>query len=208
MASSPSPLADLVRAGQLTTEQSSRNFTLHRFTLEGPVMIGTRRFGDARGHFSETWSARDLAACGLEAEFVQDNFSTSAPVGTLRGLHFQIAPEPQAKLVRVLRGRVLDVAVDLRRASPTFGQHVAVELTAEAGNQLFVPEGFAHGFCTLEPDCEVAYKVTGYYAPACDKGVAWDDPDLAIAWTLPPGGPVLSDKDARQPKLAELPAYF
>ncbi|MCQ4161235.1 dTDP-4-dehydrorhamnose 3,5-epimerase [Roseomonas sp. GC11] len=176
--------------------------------MEGPVLVSTRRFGDARGYFSETWSARDLAACGLAAEFVQDNFSTSAPVGTLRGLHFQIQPDPQDKLVRCLRGRILDVAVDLRRASPTYGQHVAVELSAENGLQLFVPVGFAHGFCTLEPDCEVAYKVTGYYSPACDKGVAWDDPDLAIDWPLPPGGPVLSDKDSRQPKLAELPAYF
>jgi dTDP-4-dehydrorhamnose 3,5-epimerase len=208
MALTDAILAATVRTGSVTGRTSSRNFTVARFSLDGVMMVTSRRFGDARGFFCETWSARDLAACGLETEFVQDNYSTSAQVGTIRGLHFQSMPEPQAKLVRVLRGRVLDVAVDIRRASPTFGQHVAVELSAEAGNQLFVPVGFAHGFCTLEPDCEVAYKVTGYYAPACDKGLAWDDPEIGIDWPLPPGGPTLSDKDTHQPRLADLPAYF
>lgn len=197
-----------IKTGEVIAESISRNFALRRFSIEGPALISTRRFGDARGYFSESWSARDLAACGLDADFVQDNFSSSAQVGTLRGLHFQTQPEPQAKLVRALRGRILDVAVDLRRASPTYGRFVAVELSAENGLQLFVPVGFAHGFCTLEPDCEVAYKVTGYYSPACDKGVAWNDPDIGIDWPLPPSGPVLSDKDARQPRLSELPAYF
>lgn len=197
-----------IQQGELREVRSSRNFTLASFTMDGPILVETKRFGDARGAFSETYSARDFAACGLTTAFVQDNFSISQPVGTLRGLHFQSQPEPQAKLVRVLAGRVLDVAVDLRRGSATYGQYVAVELSAEAGNQLYVPVGFAHGFCTLEPDCAVAYKVSGYYAPACDKGLAWDDPDVGIRWTLPEGGPVLSDKDSRQPRLRDLPDYF
>jgi dTDP-4-dehydrorhamnose 3,5-epimerase len=197
-----------IRRGELREVRASRNFTLASFTMDGPLLVETRRFGDARGFFAETYSARDFAACGLSVDFVQDNFSVSQPAGTLRGLHFQSNPEPQAKLVRVLSGRVLDVAVDLRRASPTYGHYVAVELSAEAGNQLYVPVGFAHGFCTLEPDCAVAYKVSGYYAPACDKGLAWDDPDVGIDWTLPEGGPVLSDKDSRQPRLRDLPDYF
>jgi dTDP-4-dehydrorhamnose 3,5-epimerase len=197
-----------IRRGSLADTARSRNFTIARFTMDGPMLVESRRFGDARGVFSETYSARDFAECGLAAEFVQDNFSISQPAGTLRGLHFQCAPSPQGKLVRALAGRVLDVAVDLRRASPSYGQYVAVELTAALGNQLWVPEGFAHGFCTLEPDCVIAYKVTGYYAPDCDKGLAWDDPDLGIDWPLPPGGAVLSEKDSRQPKLRDLPAYF
>ena len=138
-------LAD-VRHGTLQGHRSSRNFTIASFTMDGPLLVETRRFADARGAFSETYSARDFVACGLTTEFVQDNFSISLPAGTIRGLHFQSQPEPQAKLVRVLSGRVLDVAVDLRRASPTYGQYVAVELSAEAGNQLYVPVGFAHGF--------------------------------------------------------------
>jgi len=134
---------------------------------------------------------------------VQDNASYSREAGTIRGLHYQRPPAAQAKLVRVVRGRVLDVAVDLRRGSPSYGRFVAVELTAEGGEQLFVPVGFAHGFCALEPDTEVAYKVSDFYAPQHEAGVIWNDPDIGIEWPLAGGEPVLSDKDTRLPRLAE-----
>lgn len=176
--------------------------------LAGVIIVTPKRHGDARGFFSETYSRRDFAAIGVDGEFVQDNHSLSATVGTIRGLHFQTPPFEQGKLVRVARGRVLDVAVDLRRSSPTFGRHVAVELSAENGRQLWVPAGFAHGFCTLEPDTEVLYKVTGYYSREHDAGLAYDDPALGIDWPLPPSGPVLSDKDRAQPRLADLAAVF
>lgn len=170
--------------------------------------IRPRRFDDARGFFSEVYNARQLAEHGVSLTFVQDNHSLSREPGTIRGLHFQTPPYAQDKLVRVPRGRILDVAVDIRRGSPTFGKHVAVELSAESWNQLLVPTGFAHGFCTLEPDTEVLYKVTAYYAPDHDKGLLWDDPALAIAWPFGRETARVSDKDARQPALAALPAYF
>lgn len=171
-------------------------------------IITPRRFGDERGFFSETYSRRDLAAAGLDVDFVQDNHSLSAQVGTLRGLHFQAPPFAQGKLIRVARGRILDVAVDLRKSSPTFGRHVAVELSAENWRQLYIPVGFLHGFCTLEPNTEVIYKTTEYYSAPHDGGVAWDDPDIAIAWPEVGSPPILSDKDRRQPRLRDLPAYF
>jgi len=176
--------------------------------LPGPQLIEVRRFPDARGAFAETWSRRDFAALGLTAGFVQDNWSRSDRIGTIRGLHFQRPPQAQGKLVRVLRGAILDVAVDLRRASASFGQHVAVDLIAGDGRMLWVPEGFAHGFCTLQAETEVAYKVTADYAADCDGGIAWDDPALGIAWPVAPAAAVLSDKDARLPRLADLPALF
>jgi dTDP-4-dehydrorhamnose 3,5-epimerase len=176
--------------------------------LPGPVLLEVRRFADARGVFAETWSQRDCAALGVGDAFVQDNWSRSDASGTVRGLHFQCPPHAQAKLVRVLRGRILDVAVDLRLFSPGFGRHVAVELAEGDGRMLYVPVGFAHGFCTLEPNTEVAYKVTDVYAPDCDAGVAWDDPDLAIDWPVVREAVVLSEKDARLPRLAELQAPF
>lgn len=163
---------------------------------------------DARGFFSETWSARDLARAGITAEFVQDNHALSREQGVVRGLHFQIAPHAQGKLVRVVRGAILDVAVDLRRDSPTYGRHVAVELSAENWRQLWVPAGFAHGYATLTPDSEVVYKVTDYYAPAQDRGLAWNDPVLGIAWPVDPDAAILSDKDRRQPRLAEIGIPF
>jgi len=187
--------AELRRAG---------NFEARAFAIAGPLLVSARRFGDARGVFAETYSRRDFAALGITDEFLQDNQSRSTLVGTIRGLHFQTAPEPQAKLVRVLRGRVLDVAVDVRAGSPTRGQHVAVELSAENGLMLYVPTGFAHGFVTRESDTEVAYKVTGYYAPACDGGIAWNDPALGIDWGVGEGDAVLSDKDRRLPTLGAL----
>ncbi|MDX2264414.1 MAG: dTDP-4-dehydrorhamnose 3,5-epimerase [Hyphomicrobiales bacterium] len=171
-------------------------------------LIRPKKFGDERGFFSETYSRRALAEAGIDADFVQDNHSFSAQKGVVRGLHFQIAPHVQGKLVRVTRGAVLDVAVDIRRASPTYGQHVRAELSAENWAQLWVPPGFAHGFCTLTPDTEFLYKVTGYYSPECDRGLAWDDPALAIDWPVPPQDAILSEKDRRHPTLADLPAYF
>jgi dTDP-4-dehydrorhamnose 3,5-epimerase len=193
----------------LAEPRSAGNFIAQGFVgLDGPLLVTARRFGDARGHFAETYSRRDFAALGVAEELVQDNQSLSRPLGTVRGLHFQIPPRGQAKLVRVLRGRILDVAVDLRSGSPTRGKHVAAELTAENGMMLYVPVGFAHGFSTLEPDTEVAYKVSDTYAPDCDRGLAWDDPTLGIDWQVAPAAAVLSDKDRRLPKLAELGAVF
>lgn len=171
-------------------------------------IVTPKKFGDHRGFFSEVYNRQAFAEAGIALDFIQDNHSLSAQVGTLRGLHFQSEPFAQDKLVRVPRGRILDVAVDIRKSSPTFGRHVAVELSAENWRQLLVPIGFAHGFVTLEPDTEVMYKVTNYYSAANDLGLAWDDPDLAIAWPLPPGGAVLSDKDRKHPRLRDLPAIF
>ena len=187
----------------------SGNVVASRFpSMEGPLLFETRRFADPRGVFAETYSRRDFAALGLTEEFVQDNWSLSERVGTVRGLHFQRRPHAQGKLVRVLRGRILDVAVDIRGSSPTFGEHVAVELAAGDGRMLWVPAGFAHGFCTLEPNTEVAYKVTAEYAPESDAGIAWDDPVLGIGWPVAPEDALVSRKDALLPPLGDLPAVF
>ena len=171
-------------------------------------LIRPKRFGDARGFFSEVYSRASLAAAGIATEFVQDNHSRSATIGTIRGLHFQTAPFGQDKLVRVTKGRILDVAVDLRRGSPTYGRHVSAELSAENWTQILVPIGFAHGFCTLEPDTEVLYKVSNVYAPANDGGVIWNDPDLGIEWPVNAAVAVLSDKDAKLPRLRDLTPLF
>lgn len=171
-------------------------------------LLTPRRFKDARGFFSETFNARIAKAAGLPETFVQDNHSLSLAKGVVRGLHFQIAPHAQGKLVRVTRGAVLDVAVDIRRGSPTYGQHVSAVLSADNWAQLWIPVGFAHAFCTLEPDTEFLYKVTDYYAPECDRGVRWNDPALGITWPIAESEAIVSDKDARNPTLAELPAYF
>ncbi|MBV1703275.1 MAG: dTDP-4-dehydrorhamnose 3,5-epimerase [Hyphomicrobiales bacterium] len=171
-------------------------------------IVTPRKFGDARGFFSEVHNRHALAAEGVDLDFVQDNQSYSAEMGTLRGLHFQSPPMAQDKLIRCLRGAILDVAVDIRTGSPTYGRHVAVELSADNWRQLLVPKGFLHGFLTLTPDVEVLYKVTAHYSAAHDMGVAWDDPDLAIAWPKLDRPPILSDKDAKLPRLRDLPAYF
>lgn len=171
-------------------------------------ILTPRRHGDPRGFFTETYNRRSWAEHGLDFDFAQDNLSLSATVGTVRGLHFQTPPHAQAKLVSVLHGAALDVAVDIRAGSPTFGRHVGVTLSAEDGRQMLIPVGFAHGFCTLRPDTLFAYKVTGYYAPDHDKGVLWNDPALAIDWPVTAAAAVVSDKDAAQPTLAELPDYF
>jgi len=171
-------------------------------------LITPPRFSDNRGFFSEVYNKQRLADAGIVVDFVQDNHSRSVAAGTVRGLHFQAQPFAQAKLIRVVRGRIFDVAVDIRRSSPTFGRHVSVELSAENGQQLFVPIGFAHGFCTLEPDTEIEYKVSAYYSAPHDCGLSWNDPALDIAWPVDPTQAVLSDKDRRLPCLADLPEYF
>lgn len=171
-------------------------------------LIRPRKFGDHRGFFSETWNRRTLAAAGLDFDFVQDNQSLSAEVGTVRGLHFQTPPFAQDKLVRVTRGAVFDVAVDLRRGSSTFGRHVGAVISAAEWNQILVPAGFAHGFCTLEPDTEVIYKVTNYYSPEHDCGMLWNDPALGIDWPVAADRAVLSDKDRKLPPLSALETVF
>ena len=186
----------------------SGNFTITPTAIPAVAVIEPRKFGDHRGFFSETYSREALRAGGFDLEFVQDNHSLSEQAGTLRGLHFQSEPYAQDKLVRCARGRILDVAVDIRKGSPTFGRHVAVELSGENWRQLLVPKGFAHGFLTLEPDCEVLYKVTNPYSAAHDCGLAFDDPALGIQWPWPTASLVLSDKDRRHPKLAELGDFF
>jgi dTDP-4-dehydrorhamnose 3,5-epimerase len=177
---------------------------------ESPVrLIMPRRFGDARGWFMEVYNERTFHEAGITDRFVQDNHSMSVAPYTLRGLHYQAPPHGQAKLVRCLRGRIFDVAVDLRRGSPTFGRWVGAELSAENGNQFFVPVGFAHGFMTLEADCEVAYKVSSLYAPEFDGGIKWDDPAIGVEWPIPVGAlPELSGKDAGAIGLADFSVSF
>jgi dTDP-4-dehydrorhamnose 3,5-epimerase len=193
------PMAEPRRAG---------NVEALGFPIAGPLLLRMRRFADARGIFIETYNQRDFAALGIHETFVQDNQSLSVAVGTVRGLHFQLPPAAQAKLVRVLRGRILDVVVDLRRTSPSFGQHVAVELSGDTGEQFYVPAGFAHGFVTRAPDTEVCYKVSALYAPECDRGLSWNDPALGIEWGVAPDSAMLSEKDRRWPSLAELGPCF
>jgi len=178
------------------------------FSLAGPVEIEPVRHGDQRGYFSEIFRADAFAAAVGPYAFVQENQSLSARVGTVRGLHFQTHPMAQGKLVRCLAGAIFDVAVDIRHDSPGFGQWVGVELSADKGNQLWVPPGFAHGFCTLLPDSVVCYKVTSYYSPADDRGMAWDDPAVAVAWPDVADPDTLSGKDRTQPRLADLPPLF
>ncbi|MBZ9957459.1 dTDP-4-dehydrorhamnose 3,5-epimerase [Mesorhizobium sp. BR1-1-14] len=170
--------------------------------IEGLLEIIPKRHGDARGYFTETWNAARFAEAGLELAFVQDNHSYSAAAGVVRGLHYQLPPRAQDKLLRVVRGSVLDVAVDIRRSLPTFGKWVALEVSAEKGNQILVPKGFAHGFMTLVPDTEVLYKVTDTYSPEHDRSIRFDDPAIGIEWPPPPGGFQLSDKDLKAPLLA------
>ncbi|MEK7342787.1 MAG: dTDP-4-dehydrorhamnose 3,5-epimerase [Pseudomonadota bacterium] len=174
-----------------------------------PTLVPATRHRDARGWFAESWSIDAYARIGIGCAFVQDNHSLSRAAFTLRGLHYQRPPHTQAKLVRCLRGRIFDVAVDLRAGSPGFGRWTGVELSAEGGAAFFVPIGFAHGFLTLEPDCEVFYKVSAPYAPASDAGLLWDDPAIGIDWPLPRGvAPVLSAKDAALPRLADIAQPF
>ena len=178
------------------------------FDLDGPLEIVPRKIEDQRGYFSEIFRLDAFAERAGVSEFVQDNQSLSVRVGTIRGIHFQSHPAPQGKLVRCLAGRVMDVAVDLRRESPDYGRWIATTLSPEANNQLWIPVGFGHAFCTLEPNSIIGYRVTGYYSPENDKGVAWDDPDIAIDWPAVADPSTLSAKDGAQPSLADLPPYF
>ncbi|MEM1277626.1 MAG: dTDP-4-dehydrorhamnose 3,5-epimerase [Pseudomonadota bacterium] len=176
--------------------------------LPGVLCLKPRRFSDNRGFFSETWSARRMAEAGLEIAFVQDNHSYSVEAGTLRGLHYQAPPMAQTKLVRVSKGSVLDVAVDIRAGSPTFGQWVGQELSAENGIQLLIPRGFLHGFITREPETEVLYKVDAFYDPATDGAVRYDSPEFGIDWGCDPAQIILSDKDAAAPSFADFTTPF
>lgn len=176
--------------------------------IPGVLVLKPRYFNDARGYFVETYNLRAAQAAGVAADFVQDNQAFSLKRGTVRALHFQLPPHPQAKLVRVLRGSIYDVAVDLRAGSPTYGRWAAATLTARGGEQVFVPRGFAHGYCTLEADTEVAYKVDGYYAPECERGLIWNDPTLAIDWPVAVADAVLSDKDRKLPRFADFASPF
>lgn len=171
-------------------------------------IIRPKKFGDHRGFFSETYTKKTFEAAGLHYDFVQDNHSLSAEVGTVRGLHFQLPPFAQDKLVRVVRGAILDVAVDIRKGSPTFGRHVSAVISAADWNQILVPIGFAHGFCTLEPDTEVIYKVTNYYSAEHDRGLLWNDPELGIDWPVSADKARLSDKDHKHPTFAQLGDWF
>ena len=172
------------------------------------LCITPRIFSDQRGWFSETFRVDRFAQYAGAVVFIQDNQSLSRDVGTLRGLHFQLPPHPQAKLVRCLTGAIFDVAVDIRNGSPTYGKWIGVELSAENGKQFYIPEGFAHGFMTLQPDTMIFYKVSDYYAPECDRGLSWNDPTIAIEWPLKTGSPVLSAKDEKQPSFHDFQSPF
>ena len=181
---------------------------MHSLAIPDVKLIRTQRFSDARGYFCETYQRADFAAHGLDSDFLQDNQSSSGQPGTIRGLHFQRPPFAQTKLVRVLRGTIFDVAVDLRRSSPSYGRHIAIELSGEGNQQLFIPAGFAHGFCTLEPDTIVFYKVDQVYSAAHDGGINWADSELGIEWPVTSAEAILSEKDRGLPMLAELAPVF
>ena len=182
--------------------------SVERTLLEGLLIIAPRRFADDRGYFCETYNHAAFERIGIGCEFIQDNQSFSRRIGTVRGLHFQITPFAQAKLIRVLRGAIFDVAVDIRRGSDRYGQSFGTTLSAENGCQLFVPEGFAHGFCTLEPDTEVLYKVNAPHSREHERGLKWNDPALGIAWPTGESEAVILDRDRDLPSLAVLPEYF
>lgn len=181
---------------------------IERLAIADVALLTPRRFGDGRGFFSETYVDRDMAAAGLPHRFVQDNHSRSERAGTVRGLHMQAPPHAQVKLVRVVRGRIFDVAVDVRIGSPSFGKHVSAELSSDNGTQILVPSGFLHGFVTLEPDTEVIYKVSDYYAPAAEGGVLWHDHDLAIRWPVALGDATVSARDKELPRFRDWTSPF
>jgi dTDP-4-dehydrorhamnose 3,5-epimerase len=178
------------------------------FEIEGVKLITPPRFRDARGFFSETWKQGQFAGAGIPGRFIQDNHAVSTGAGVLRGLHCQIGPNAQGKLVRCTRGAIYDVAVDVRRGSPTFGHYVGAEISAENWVQIWVPVGFLHAYCTLTEETEVIYKVTGPYDKAAERGVIWNDPDIGIDWPVAAGAVILSDKDKVLPRLRDLPVLF
>ncbi|QIB34476.1 dTDP-4-dehydrorhamnose 3,5-epimerase [Ancylobacter pratisalsi] len=182
--------------------------TFTRLAIPDVVLVQPKRHGDERGYFCETYKKSDFDAFGIDTVFVQDNESLSRHVGVVRGLHFQTPPFAQAKLVRAARGAIFDVAVDIRKGSPSFGQWVGATLSAARGEQLLVPHGFAHGFCTLEPDTLVVYKVDAPYAPANDAGILWDDPAIGITWPVAAEAAILSAKDRVQPRLQDYATPF
>lgn len=181
---------------------------VERLAIPDVLLVTPPRHGDARGFLSETWKLGAWAEIGIPGPFVQDNHAYSADRGVVRGLHLQLAPNAQGKLVRAVRGAVFDVAVDVRHGSPTFGRHVAAVLSAENWAQLWVPPGFLHGYATIEPHSEVLYKVTAPYDRGAERGVAWDDPALGIAWPVGPEVAILSPKDCVLPRLADCPVWF
>jgi len=180
---------------------------VRRLELDGLLEITPRKFGDDRGFFSETYNVKSFAEAGIDLTFVQDNHSFSVARGVVRGLHYQLPPFAQDKLVRVTRGAILDVAVDVRKSSPTFGKWVALEVSAEKWNQILVSKGFAHGFMTLVENTEVIYKVTNYYSPEHDRSIRFDDPTIGIDWPLPSSGAQLSDKDRKAPLFADAEVF-
>lgn len=177
-------------------------------SIDGPLILAPRRFADSRGFFTELYNRQALSAVGIDADFCQDNLSFSEHSGTIRGLHFQRPPYAQGKFVTVLEGAALDVVVDLRFGSASYGKHVAIELTKHLGNQLWIPAGFAHGFCTTEPSTVVMYKVTAPYSPAHDSGILWSDPALGIDWPVTSDAAILSEKDQKLPRLSDHPEIF
>jgi dTDP-4-dehydrorhamnose 3,5-epimerase len=179
--------------------------TITPLAIPEVLLITPKRHGDARGWFTETWSKKAMEAAGLELDFVQDNQAFNAKAGTVRGLHFQQAPHAQAKLIRSIQGVILDVAVDVREGSATYGQWVSAKLSGEGGEQLLVPRGFAHGYCTLTDDCMIAYKVDGQYAPQTEGAMLWNDPDIGIDWGFADSDVTLSDKDRVAPRLKDMP---
>jgi len=187
---------------------SLKLMNIHKFEVPDLKLIVPKRFSDPRGYFSEIWSDRQFRKEIADVPFVQDNQSVSARKGTLRGLHFQKPPFAQGKLIRVVSGSILDIAVDFRKGSPTYRRHIAIKLDALEGAQLWVPPGFLHGFCTLEDTTEIFYKVTAFYSANHDAGVLWNDPDLGIYWPVDFASAILSEKDQRLPRLCDVPDYF
>ena len=181
---------------------------IRNLEIDAVKLVSPSYYQDARGHFVETWNSRAFAERGIDVDFVQDNSAYSRVAWTIRGLHFQAPPAGQAKLIRAVCGSILDVAVDLRRASPTFGRYVSAVLTAKGGEQLYIPAEFAHGYCTLEPDTQVAYKVSEFHVAELNAGILWSDPTIGIRWPLEGNHPVLSERDLNLPRLAEIVSPF
>ena len=181
---------------------------IHALPLDGIKLIRSIRISDTRGYFAATYVRSDFVAAGIDNEFIQDNQSRSFAAGTVRGLHFQVPPFAQTKLVRVLQGRIFVVVIDLRRSSPTYGEHLTIELSDAAGDQLLIPAGFAHGFCTLEPNTTIFYKVDEVYSADHDRGIYWADASLGIEWPIGESEAIVSEKDRGLPRFSDLPAYF